>query len=220
MLITIEFFLVSSFFLYLLLKRDNTDDSFFTQQKLNDKNNLLEIISTLEKINEIDYSSVKKKIIACFADNELSEPEIDRLEEYLVYAYFKGFKKRFTPFKKADGFLKLIYIFTLICSFVYFNLIIYNAADSQHLINNNLIWWQIFLSVILFIVPVLFWLIQLGVISLILTGLSGLLPNKGSVFRAQITIDELIKLLKPGGRNTPVELGRPNMEDWTMAGGI
>ncbi len=60
--------------------------------------------------------------------------------------------------------------------------------------------------IILFPFSFLISLIYLSIISLAFTIFRMIFPNKGSIVKANVHIDELIRALKPGGRNTRIEL--------------
>ena len=51
----------------------------------------------------------------------------------------------------------------------------------------------------------------MGLTTIVFTLLRFIMPRKGSIIKANIYIDELIKSLKPGGRSTRVEI--PSV-DW------
>jgi len=205
--------LILFYILYLIFKEPSRDDLFFLMRNLQSQEKLLKTIDSLEIQNKSDYSYIRAKIRSFFADNRLSQGEIILIEEYLLNTYFEGFKSRFIAFKKADIYLKLIYVLSLIWSFVLFNIIIFEMTESKDF-NEEKLWLHIGISVVFFVVPLLFWLVQLGLFSVVMLVISSMLPQIGSLNRAHLTLDELIKLIKPFGRNTPVKLGWPNQGQW------
>lgn len=210
---TLHILLLLVYVLYLIIKPDNVEDQYFIIKRQESEKELYKIITDLEATNKQDYSTTKKRITSYFADNRLSDRESIKIEQYIVNCYFQGFKDRVLPFKKADLFLKTISILTLIFSFIYFNSIIYYVAKENGLLTDNFIFLQIGISILLFIVPLAFWLLQLGLLSMLLLMFSFIFSNKGSLRRVQIIIDEIIKSIKPGGRTTTVGIGKPTIND-------
>jgi hypothetical protein len=212
-IITLHILLLLVYILYLIVKPDNLDDQYFIPKRQESEKELYKIITDLETTHKQDYSTIKKRITSYFSDNRLTDNESIKIENYIVDTYFQGFVDRLIPLKKADLFLKTINILTLIFSFIYFNLIIHSVAKKNDLLIDNFIYWQIGISLLLFIVPLVFWLLQLGLLSMFLLVISLIFPNKGSLRRAQILIDEIIKSIKPGGRTTTVGIGKPTIND-------
>jgi hypothetical protein len=199
--------IVVLFLLYLLVKPDNKYDRLFQIKRHSNEHEMLRIVNELEQINQTTYPEFKKEVLHYFSDHRITNQEDIRLEYRLLEAFFLGFQKRMIPFKRADFLLKIIYLGTFILNLVYFNYLVYTMEflDECSLIKVILI--LVGVNLLLFLIPLLFSLFQLGLISMILSIFTAIFPVKGSVFRAQLTLDELMKLLKPGGRNTPTDLG-------------
>lgn len=198
--------LVVLFLLYLLVKPDNKYDRIFQIKRHGNEQEMLSIVTELEQINQTTYPEFKKEVIHYFSDQRITNQEDIRLEDRLLDAFFLGFQRRMIPFKRADFLLKIIYLGTFILNLAYFNYLVYTMKflDEYSLFKVILILGGV--NLLLFLIPLLFSLFQLGLISMILSLFTAIFPAKGSIFRAQLTLDELIKLLKPGGRNTPTDL--------------
>jgi hypothetical protein len=210
---TLHILLLLFYVLYLIIKPDNEEDQYFILKRQESEKELYKIITDLETTHKQDYSTTKKRITSYFADNRLTTNESIKIEQYLVDCYFQGFKDRLLPFKKADLFLKSLITLTLIISFIYFNSIIYFVAKENGLLTDNFIFLQIGISILLFIVPLVFCLLQLGLLSMLLLMFSFMFSSKGSLRRVQIIIDEIIKSIKPGGRTTTVGICKPTIND-------
>ncbi len=198
--------IVLLFLLYLVIKPDNQYDRLFQIKRHRNELEMLRIVNELEQINQTTYPEFKKEVIHYFSDQRITNQEDIRLEDRLLDAFFLGFQRRMIPFKRADFLLKLLYLGTFILNLAYFNYLVYtmNFLDECSLSKVVLILAAV--NILLFLIPLLFSLFQLGLISMILSIFTAIFPAKGSIFKAQLTLDELIKLLKPGGRNTPTDL--------------
>ncbi|HLP53972.1 MAG TPA: hypothetical protein VK151_03050 [Fluviicola sp.] len=195
------------FLLYLLVKPDNRYDRIFQIKRHANEVEMLKIVAELEEINQASYPDFRKEVLLYFSDRRITNQEDIRLETQLLNSFFLGFEKRWTPFKKADFFLKVIYLVTLLINLFYLNYLVYIYGHLANYSLNVLLLILVGTNVLLFVIHLLFALMQLGLISMILSVLTAIFPRKGSVFRAQLTLDELMKLLKPGGRNTPTDMG-------------
>lgn len=204
-----QLFLIFLYIIYLIIKQDSEIESCFVTNKQINFQDCINLISTFEKLNNKDYSKVKKNITFYFSDNILTEAELNRIDDLIIDSYYDNYSKKFVAFRKADFFSKLINFTVLLASVIYFNLIFtsFNEYDS----NLSLIIWQSVLTILLFIIPLVFYLTQVGVISLFLMMISVFFPNKGSIRLARVTFDEIIKSLKPGGRKTRVILQGPRI---------
>lgn len=195
------------FLLYLLVKPDNKYDRLFQIKRHSNETEMLKIVDELEQINQTKYPNFKKEVLLYFSDQRITNQEDIRLEKKLLDIFFLDFQKRWIPFKRADFFLKVIYSVTFVLNFFYFNYIVYTGwyLEDKSLTKMILILFSV--NLLLFLLPLLFAFFQLGLISMILSIFTAIFPRKGSAFRAQLTLDELMKLLKPGGRNTPTDIG-------------
>lgn len=195
------------FMLYLLVKPDNKCDRLFQIKRHKNEIEMLKIVDELEQINQTSYPNFKKEIVLYFSDLRITNQEDIRLEKKLLDTFFLDFQKRWIPFKRADFFLKIIYSGTFALNFFYFNYIVYTGWYLGDKPPAKMILILLGVNILLFLLPLLFALFQLGLISMVLSIFTAIFPGKGSVFRAQLTLDELMKLLKPGGRNTPTDIG-------------
>jgi hypothetical protein len=206
------------FLLYLLVKPDNKYDRIFQIKRHSDEIEMLKIVEELEQINQTSYPNFKKEVVLYFSDQRITNQEDIRLEKKLLDTFFLDFRRRWIPYRKADFFLKTIYLGTFVLNFFYFNYIVYTHWYLGDKPLAKMILILLVVNIILFLIPLLFALFQLGLTSMLLSIFTAIFPSKGSVFRAQLTLDEMMKLLKPGGRNTPTDMGSFNGGSFGRAG--
>ena len=197
------------YILYVLIKPNNESDEFFELSRKLTLENLMHRIDQLEKINNADYSKEKVRIKSFYKDHRLSQKEFDQLEDIITNTYFDGFQRKWTSFRKSDILLKAIFVFSIIGGFLLFGFIIYEINIEKEL--ELRIWHCILATLILFPIPMVFIVMYLGLFSVLLSLLRFVFPQKGSLFRAAILSEELIKGLKPGGRSTEIDL---SSVDW------
>jgi len=209
--------IVVLFLLYLVIKPDNKYDRLFQIKRHSNEHEMLSIVTELEQINQTSYPEFKKEVVHYFSDQRITNQEDIRLEDRLLDAFFLGFQRRMIPFKRADFFLKILYLGTFILNLAYFNYLVYTVKFLKECSLSEFILILIGANLLFFLIPLIFSLFQLGLISMILSPLTALFTSKGSIFRAQLTLDELMKLLKPGGRNTPTDLSNFSGGSFTRA---
>lgn len=195
------------FLLYLLVKPDNKYDRVFQIKRHRSETEMLKIVDELEQINQTSYPNFRKEVLLYFSDRRITNQEDIRLEKRLLEIFFLGFQKRWIPFKHADFFVKIIYSGTFAINLFYFNYLVYTVGYLGEKPLTTMLLSLVVTNLLLFLIPLLFALFQLGLISMILSVFTAIFSGKGSIFRAQLTLDELMKLLKPGGRNTPTDVG-------------
>ncbi len=189
--------------LYSLFKQDNRDDRFFRFHKRLKKDELLEGIRYLEQLNQADYSRPKQKVEKYFADNRLSDKELEYLEEMMINTYFGGFTNRWTSFRKSPFLLIVFFAAAILNGFIAFPYILYLVnSDPMKGVYAD-IGTCILISILLFPVPLILGFLYIGFSSVFLQIATFVVPGKGAPKRASITLEEMIKSLKPGGRNAP-----------------
>ena len=211
MIIYLPLILSGLYLLYLLLKPESKSDQFFINYDSLSKITLIEKIELLEKLNGMNYEKEKEKI-SKIKDGKFSNRGSEMLEEILTNTYFNGFEKRWIAFKKADLLLKLIYILSLVVGFYIFGYILFLINSND---NNEVDSFIFLIPIILFPFSLLISLIYLGFMTIVFTLLRFVLPKNGALIRANVHLDELIKALKPGGRNTRIEIPYIDWSDST-----
>ena len=202
-------FLMLGYIVYLLVKPKTRVDQFFELSRELTMDELLKRIEILEELNGAHYPGAKKNVRAFYADQKLSQRELDRLEDIITNKYFDDYKKRWISFQKADFVLKIILVLTILAGFYVFSFVVMslNIVENKGLS----IATGILIGIIMFPISFMCALIYLGVQTMVLTIVRFAFPSHGALFQANVIVEEFIKSFKPGGRNTPVNL--PESDD-------
>lgn len=184
----------------------NIHDQFFSYKNTLDRETIIKRLEYLEEINQKNYGDEKKKINGYFADNKLTDHELTLIEKIIINRYFDKFNKRWIAFRRSPFMLKTIFLLSLLNGFVVFGLILFLITEE----NVDPDWWAICLYPIgLFPMSLIIGFLFLGVLSMFFTVLT-FFTGRGSIIRISLLLDELLKSLKPGGRNTAISF--PNVE--------
>jgi hypothetical protein len=190
------------------LKPESESDKFFTNYDELDKVKLIEKVELLERINKTSYSQEKEQI-NMLSIGKFSARTSEYLEEILTNTYFDGFKRRWIAFVKADLVLKIIYLLFVMSGFYFFGYLLYVINFEKDPEVGNAIF---VIPFVLFPFSLLISVMYMGLTTLILTLLRFMLPKNGALIKLNVYFDELIKALKPGGRNTRVEIPSINWD--------
>lgn len=199
--------------IYVLFRPDREADRYFLfLGGTENKEFVIGYLEMLEIINNRSYARQIKRLEALFSKRKRNQRDSDRIEIIIQQSYFNQFNDRWIAFKRADWPLRILILLCLLAGILSFVSIIATIREDDP----DPLTFSVFLLYFLIgIIPTfLFSLIIVGAYSLFFTILSIVFPNRGSVIRRSIILDEVIKGLKPGGRDTPVEFGENDLYEY------
>ncbi len=199
-------FLLCAVILRSIILPDQNEDKPFQYAKIKDEDFVRQTTIYLEEKNGAKYPKMYEFIEKYFQDKQLSTGELSRLEEFITHMYFNSFKQKWASFRQSNFLIKIYFFATLIVSIFHFNAVFF----ANHVPVSSLqVDWSLFipLNTIGLIVSYVLFIGYLTFSSMLLMVFSSIFGNKkGALVRTYITLDELVKCMKPGGRKTPVNM--------------
>ncbi len=187
-----------------IIKKQNETDQFFVFKRPLSLDTITKKVEFLELINKKNYVTEKRNIKRFFADQWITSGELEVIKSIIISRYFNNFNDRWIALKKSPYLLKILFFTVFFDSFFSFGYFIYINTYSYTTGPN---WWAVILTPLLFfILPLLLSLLFFSFLSIFVTLLTILFPKNGRLIRIGISLEELIKSLKPGGRNTKIIL--------------
>jgi hypothetical protein len=208
-LLYIPFSVIILYVIYVLLKPQSEADEFFHLHKNLSQQALIRRIELLGHFHKKDFSKEKETINRYFLDGNLSDKELENLENLITRAYFDGFHKRWSVFLRADWAEKGVFLASL-CSAIMTVAVVMSYAQHKSPDLSDFM-YGLLLAVILFPFTYAMVLIILGLLSFVLSIFRFIFPVRGSLLKATIFSEEFVKALKPGGRSTEVVLPKSSI---------